>query len=164
MPGSLRPGVCTRTGKIWRVDVAFDRPTSIREAAHDFPFAEAFGGSPGHVVFGLLVVSHSDQHNVVKGGVGLPVATTIQAVPFCLPGRSWPWTRPVSAANWFTLLRRAGLSQAVMSSWLPVSGPDPKTCMRSGAWVCRTRPICEVRSRTCSSSSWYLLASMRSSA
>ena len=54
-------------------DVAF-------EAADDVAFAESFGSSPGDVVDGGLVESHSDDYGVVDGGVQLPVPTMVDSL------------------------------------------------------------------------------------
>src|SRR4051794_9561358 len=59
-------------------DVAGQEPF---EAADDFALRESFGGAPVDVVDGGLVPAHADDDGAVEGGVGLPVASSVEAVP-----------------------------------------------------------------------------------
>ena len=51
------------------------------EAADDLAFGPAIGRASGDVVTGGLVESHADDNGSKEGGVGLPVAAAIEAVP-----------------------------------------------------------------------------------
>ena len=51
------------------------------EAAYDFGFGLALRGASADVVECRLVAPHTDDHYPIEGGVGLPVASTVEAVP-----------------------------------------------------------------------------------
>ncbi len=51
------------------------------KASDDLAFGPASGGASGDVVAGWLVESPADDDGSIEGGVGLPVAASIEAVP-----------------------------------------------------------------------------------
>ena len=55
-------------------DVAF-------EAAYDFGFGLALCGTSADVIQCRLVTAHTDDDYPIEGGIGLPVASTVEAVP-----------------------------------------------------------------------------------
>ena len=61
-----------QVGVVWRClgggDLAVDFPCRIAfKTAHDFPFAFAFRGAFGHVVFGPSARGHADQDDLIEG-------------------------------------------------------------------------------------------------
>ena len=61
------------------VDLAGDVPL---QAADDVTLGQSLGGAPGDVIHGAgILVGNADQHDAVDRGVGLPVASAVDAVP-----------------------------------------------------------------------------------
>src|SRR5215216_2029065 len=60
---------------------AVDLPGYVAlEAAHDLSLAFALGGAPYDVVLGATISSHPSQTDHVQRSVGVPVATSVEAV------------------------------------------------------------------------------------
>lgn len=105
-------GGCLRVG-----DLAVDFPGCVPfEAAHDFPFALAFGGAFSHVVLGSLARSHSDKDYRMQGVLALRSPPLLSRWRVVLPEDAGMGATPTSEANCASFPRRSGLSPTVTSS------------------------------------------------
>ena len=114
-----------RLGLAWRIDTQRSLERRRFEAAYDFGFGLALRGAAADVIQCRLVAAHTDDDYPIEGGIGLPVASTVEAVPMVLP-------------------LDAGIGQAPHSlAMLPPSG-CAQGCRRQAA---ASRPQCPRRFR-----------------
>ena len=74
---------CGRSGWSWPgAEIPKDLTSDVAfEAAYDFGFELALRGSSADVVQCRLVAAHTDDDYPIEGGIGLPVASTVEAMP-----------------------------------------------------------------------------------
>jgi hypothetical protein len=85
------------------------------------------------IVLGARVDPQTGEHDAMERGIGLTVATTVEATVLPASRGTLDRTDPDKAAKDASLSRRSGLSPTVISKAPAVSGPIPTTSSNCGA-------------------------------